>query len=292
MTHVITFVAAAPELAPAPSALAELLGRHGGAIRSETILTPGKACEYQMETAFSLQQIQQLRHALHPYRIDVFQTPAQNRCKKLLLADMDSTIVVGETLDELSDHAGVKEEVARITARAMNGEMDFHEALALRVALLENLPESALQQTAAQIRLMSGAINFISGLKKSGTTTVLVTGGFTYFAKDIAAQAGFDFVHGNQLDIKDGHLTGGVIPPVLDKQAKLSFLQDYTAKLGLSPDETMAIGDGANDLPMLEAAGLGIGYHPKPLLQEKLINIILYNDLSAALYTQGVKISI
>lgn len=231
--------------------------------------------------------IKTLREQFRSERIDVFFTRSENRRKKLLLADMDSTIVDSETLDELAACAGIKDRIAAITARAMNGELDFKEALRERVGLLKGLPESAVRQTIAATNLNPGAQIFVQMMKKNAAACVLVSGGFTLFTAAIAEQAGFTHNHGNLLHLENGVLTGTVGEPILDKNSKLDFLQSYCADFSLTPDDVLSIGDGANDLPMLEAAGLGIGYHPKPVLQDALDNCILHGDLSAALYAQG-----
>ena len=287
MTYVLTFVASDEKKHPLDNNFLQFLEGEGIHTGAHKWLAKGKAIDIPIPAVFSLREMQELRDNLDFRKIDVFCQRESDRQKKLLLADMDSTIVVGETLDDLADFAGVKDQVAAITERAMNGEIAFDGALRERVALLTDLEESALKETAAEIQIMDGAKALVGGMKENGATCVLVTGGFTYFADEIGTKVGFDHVHGNQLMLEGGKLTGEVIAPILDKESKLAFLQQYIKELGLSPDETLAIGDGANDLPMLEAAGLGIGYHPKGLLKEKLLNIIEHGDLSAVLYAQG-----
>ena len=169
----------------------------------------------------------------------------------------------------------------------MRGELDFPQALRERVALLRGLPESAVQKTLAETELNPGAAAFVQVMKKNGATCVLVSGGFTLFTGAFAQKAGFDRHHGNLLQLEEGVLTGKVGEPILDKDSKVAFLQQYRDELGLKPEDVLAIGDGANDLPMLQMAGLGIGYHPKPLLEESLDNCIIHGDLTAALYAQG-----
>lgn len=231
--------------------------------------------------------VQHLREELKQERIDFFITPEQHRRKKLLLADMDSTIAATETLDELAAYAGIKEQIAAITAKAMEGKLDFHAALKERVGLLKDLPSSALEETLEQTALNPGAEIFAQTMRDQGTTCVLVSGGFTFFTSEIAKRAGFEFHHGNILDIENGKLTGKVKEPILDKYAKVDFLKSYIQDLGITPEETMTIGDGANDIPMLKMAGLGIGYRPKQTVADEIHNTILYGDLTAALYAQG-----
>lgn len=247
-----------------------------------------KAADLYTTTRPNSDQIRAIRAILAPDRIDVLFNRTKGRKKKLLLADMDATIVATETLDELADFIGRKEETAEITERTMRGELDFSTSLRERVALLKDLPENLLRQTLENTPLSPGAELMVGSMREKGATCVLVSGGFTYFTGAIAKMVGFHHHHGNVLGIEDGKLTGTVGEPILDKNAKLSFLMDYMSQLNLVPEEVMTIGDGANDILMLETAGLGIGYHPKPLLVERLDNLILYGDLTAALYAQGL----
>jgi phosphoserine phosphatase len=234
------------------------------------------------------QQIRTIREALVTDRIDILVNRTQGRKKRLLLADMDATIIDGETLDELAGSIGLGAETAAITAKTMRGELDFTASLIERVALLKGLPETRLQETLDRMPLMGGAEILIGGMREKGATCVLVSGGFTFFTDAVAKRLGFHHHHGNVLDIQNGALSGKVNGTVLDRAAKLSYLEFYRQELGLQREDVMAIGDGANDLSMLQAAGLGIGFHPKPVLAQSLDNLILYGDLSAALYAQGL----
>ncbi len=231
--------------------------------------------------------MENIREMLSSDHIDVFCTPADNRRKKLLLADMDSTIVEGETLDDLADFAGLKEKIATITARAMNGELDFHEAINERVGLLKGLPTDALEQTLRGLKMNKGARSLVKTMREHGAHCVLVSGGFTFFTDAVAKDLGFHAAHGNVLEIENNALSGFVIPPILDKNAKVEFLELYCDRLHISPQDVLCIGDGANDLPMLQAAGLGMGYHPKPAVAQHIHNYINYGDLDAALFAQG-----
>ena len=243
-----------------------------------------KAAEIKINTDISLTSIREIADKNF---IDVFLIPALHRRKKLLLADMDATIVEGETLDDLAAFAGLKDKIAAITARAMRGELDFKEALEQRVKMLEGLSVSALQHTLSAMKINAGAKETISVMRKHGAECYLVSGGFTYFTEAIAKTCGFNGHHGNILKIESDHLTGDVIPPILDKNAKLAFLREYTAKCGILREETMTVGDGANDIPMLLGAGTGVGYYPKPLVKEQISNIIIHTDLTSLLYIQG-----
>lgn len=255
---------------------------------SKTVwLDAKKAAEICISQGAQGSLIAHLCDYLKDFRIDFFVTKNESRQKKLLLADMDSTIVSSETLDELAEYAGIKDKVAGITARAMNGELDFHQALTERVGLLRGLAVTALEATLSETKLNPGAETFVRTMRAHGATCVLVSGGFTFFTGAIAQECGFVFNHGNMLEVAGEKLTGRVIPPILDKFAKVEFLKSYMKDLSLGVEDCLTIGDGANDLPMLKLAGLGIGYHPKPAVASEIHNCILYGDLTAALYAQG-----
>jgi phosphoserine phosphatase len=228
-----------------------------------------------------------LREMLAPDRIDLFITAVDGRRKKMLIADMDATIVAGETLDDLAEHAGLKDKIAGITQLAMNGELDFQDALRRRVDMLKGLPVSALHETLEKITFNPGAHALLRTMNHHGAFCVLVSGGFTFFTEQVARKIGFHKNHGNILKIENDMLTGKVREPILDKYAKVDFLRIHAAELGIKPASVLAIGDGANDIPMLKAAGLGIGYRPKEAVRLEIDNQILHGDLSAALYAQG-----
>ncbi len=225
---------------------------------------------------------------LQGLKIDLCIQPTQGRRKKMLIADMDSTMIEQECIDELADEAGHGPRVAAITARAMNGELDFEAALRERVALLRGLPESVIADVIAhRITLMSGAPTLIATMRANGAYTALVSGGFTAFTSAIAAQLGFDENRANTLLITDGHLTGAVADPILGRAAKVQALQKITMRLGLTPDQAIAVGDGANDLGMLTLAGAGVALHAKPAVQAECNLRINHGDLTALLYLQG-----
>ena len=252
-------------------------------------LAEHRAADIPLAQSLTLEQMAELRTSLDDDKIDPFCTRTSNREKKLFLADMDATIVTTETLDELAAEAGIKDKIAKITERAMRGDLDFHEALKERVGLIKDLPTDALKKTLDATEISQGAEKMVKAMRDKGTLCVLVSGGFTYFTGAIAAKLGFTAHHGNVLNIEDDKLTGTVQEPILDKDSKLNFLKLYAEELEIDLDDTLAIGDGANDLPMLEAAGLGIGYHPKPILEETLLNCIRHTDLTSVLYAQGYK---
>ncbi len=267
-----------PVLLPVLAAAGNAMGRW---------LHDGIAYEFGPSDGIDEDILREVRHICFENRIDVFVIPEPDRRKKLLLADMDATIVCGETLDDLAELAGLGEEISDITAQAMRGELDFEEALRARVAMLKGVSESLLFEAFSRMELSAGAEVMVRVMRQAGAECVLVSGGFTFFTSRIAERCGFSLHHGNELDVFDGVLTGEVIPPILDKGAKLSYLHKYASRLGLDLSETAAVGDGANDLPMLEAAGIGVGYRPKPLVLEKVSNSIIFSDLISLLYMQG-----
>lgn len=223
----------------------------------------------------------------HP-DFDVVTQPVEGRKKALLVSDMDSTLIEQECIDELADALQIKPQVAAITERAMNGELDFEAALRARVAMLKELPEATLQHVyETQISLMPGAKTLAATMKAHGAYLLLVSGGFTFFTTRIKDALGFDEDRSNQLACEDGRLTGAVIEPVLGAEAKYQALQETLSWLKLSAGQSLAVGDGANDLPMLKAAGLGVAYRAKPHVQQQVHACINHADLSALLYLQG-----
>lgn len=228
-----------------------------------------------------------IRARFAPMAVDVLLTRSRGRRKGLLVADMDSTIVTGETLDELADHAGLKDEIAAITARSMNGEIDFATALRERVAMLRGLNLDALAQTWRKTSFSPGARTLLATMKAQGATTALVSGGFTYFTERVASALGFDIHRANTLLDDGATLTGAVAAPILDRDAKLATLNELAAARGVKLSATLAVGDGANDLAMLQAAGLGIAYHAKPVVAAQVPNQIRHTDLRSLLFAQG-----
>ncbi|WP_160009495.1 phosphoserine phosphatase SerB [Rhizobium sp. 18055] len=222
--------------------------------------------------------------------IDLVIQEQETRRKKLLIADMDSTMIGQECIDELAAEVGLKDKVATITARAMNGEIAFEPALRERVALLKGLPISVVDEVIAKrITLTPGGMELIATMKAKGYYTALVSGGFTVFTSRIAETLGFDENRANILLKENGYLTGFVAEPILGKQAKVDALEDICARLGISPYEAMAVGDGANDLGMLHLAGSGVALHAKPAVAAEAKIEINHSDLSALLYIQGYR---
>ncbi|MCR6499864.1 phosphoserine phosphatase SerB [Shinella sp. CPCC 101442] len=222
--------------------------------------------------------------------IDLAVQDAETRRKKLLIADMDSTMIGQECIDELAAEVGLKDKVATITARAMNGEIAFEPALRERVALLKGLPVSVIDEVIEKrITLTPGGRELIATMKAKGYYTALVSGGFTVFTSRIAATLGFDENRANLLLDADGKLTGEVAEPILGKQAKVDALNEIAARLGISPDDAMAVGDGANDLGMLHRSGAGVALHAKPAVAAEAKIRIDHGDLTALLYLQGYR---
>jgi phosphoserine phosphatase len=223
--------------------------------------------------------------------VDVVVQPAAHRRKRLFLADMDSTMIQQECIDELADYAGLKAHVAAITERAMRGDIAFEPALRERVALLEGLPVSVIEEVLRdRIRLTPGARTLIATMRGNGARTCMVSGGFTHFTNRIAAMIGFDENRANSLTVVDGHkFAGKVAEPIFGRDGKRAALIELRDELGLAKADTMAIGDGANDLDMILEAGLGVAYHAKPKVSEAAPARIDHGDLTALLYVQGYR---
>ena len=221
--------------------------------------------------------------------IDVVVQPAGGRVKRLLVADMDSTMITVECIDELADYAGIKPQIAAVTEAAMRGELDFEAALDARVALLKGLDEGVIAQCLAErVLIMSGAVELVRTMRGQGARCILVSGGFTRFAEPVAASIGFDQAIANVLEIKDGKLAGTVTKPIIGSDTKERTLVEAADALYLPPEATLAVGDGANDLAMIRRAGLGVAYHAKPVVAAAAAARIDHNDLTALLYAQGI----
>jgi phosphoserine phosphatase len=254
-------------------------------------LSPGEACELAFEAPDAVSALairDQVASRLRGAPVDVCVVPAEGRRKGLLVADMDSTIIQQECIDEMADVLGLKPRIAAITERAMRGELPFEEALTERLALLAGLAEADLQRVVDErITLMPGARTLIATMRASGAFTALVSGGFGFFTSRVAAAVGFDVDRANALEVVDGRLTGRVVGPILGREAKLAALEQYRAARGLAAAATMAVGDGANDLAMIKAAGLGVAYRAKPVVAAEAHAGITHGNLTALLYLQG-----
>jgi phosphoserine phosphatase len=249
-------------------------------------LDPGVAAEFDL--AEVPENFWEVWEGLQSLRIDMVVQKADGRKKRLLIADMDSTMIRQECIDELADEAGVGARVADITARAMNGELDFEGALRERVGLLRGLPEEVIGQVLRdRITLMPGGKVLLTTMKSNGAYAALVSGGFTAFTSAVATTLGFDENRANTLHVAEGKLSGTVAEPILGKEAKLQALNEITARLGTTLAQALAVGDGANDLPMLLAAGTGVALHAKPRVQAECDVRVNHGDLTALLYLQG-----
>jgi phosphoserine phosphatase len=253
-------------------------------------IEPGKAVDIGFAGSIS-----DARRALAPLEgaADIVVQAAENRRKMLLVSDMDSTMITVECIDELADYAGIKPDIAAITERAMAGELDFAEALTARVALLAGLAENVVVQCLEErVRPMAGAEYLVRTMAGWGAHTVLVSGGFTSFTGPVAQTIGLAEVHANELEIVGGKLTGRLLGNIVDARAKRDVLENAAAAKGSNLRDALAVGDGANDLPMISAAvagkGLGVGFHPRPQLAEAANFSVRHNDLTALLYAQGI----
>ncbi|TCA26642.1 phosphoserine phosphatase SerB [Rhizobium leguminosarum bv. viciae] len=254
-------------------------------------LADGIACDIALRDGTDVQAAEaNILAVISSAPIDLVIQEQETRRKKLLIADMDSTMIGQECIDELAAEVGLKEKVATITARAMNGEIAFEPALRERVALLKGLPISVVDEVIAKrITLTPGGPELLATMKSKGHYTALVSGGFTVFTSRIAATLGFDENRANTLLEDGGILSGFVAEPILGKQAKVDALNEISARLGISPEEAIAVGDGANDLGMLHLAGAGVALHAKPAVAAEAQMRINHGDLTALLYIQGYR---
>jgi phosphoserine phosphatase len=289
MEIAITLVAA-PSSSGLLSGIAEQLGASGSIVK-QSWLAEGEAlditCSFVSEEG-SLKGFKQLAERLTASQpVDWCVQPAANRRKRMLIADMDSTIIGQECLDEMADLKGIKPQIAALTERAMRGELNFEQALNERIALLAGLTQSDLQLVLDErITLNPGARTLVQTMKAHSAHTVLVSGGFTFFTEAVAKRAGFDGNRANIFLWTDGRLSG-VAQPILGREAKLAALIEEATAHGLTPAEVLAVGDGANDLAMLKAAGLGVAYHAKPVVAAEADAKVNHRDLTALLYFQG-----
>jgi len=291
MQFVLTLVA--PKEAPLANAIVvdarDALNALGAETAKPDWLNPEIACDIGFDQISPDQAEAAARARIGDRPIDVFAQPSPTRRKSLLLADMDSTIISSETLDELAAHVGLKDKIAAITARGMNGELDFVEALRERVAMLAGLPISALQDTWQDIEMSPGAVTTVKTMAAHGAYCVLVSGGFKFFTSRVRAVAGFHDDLSNEFIFDGDRLAGLVTEPILTKDVKLKTLIEKAAARGLPLVASMAVGDGANDLPMLKAAGLGVAYRGKPSVRAEAPARLDHADLTALLYAQGYR---
>ncbi len=285
--YTLTIVAAAGTLRGAQlERCLEALARLATVAGKPDWLAAASACDWPLaeapggELAIALDSLG-LDHALHQ--------AGETRRKRVLIADMDSTIVQSETLDEIAGEAGIKDRIAAITARSMAGELDFAEALIERVAALKGLDEGALSRTLARTRVMPGAAELVGTMRAHGARCWLVSGGFSYFTGHIAKQLGFHADRSNRLMIDAGKLTGEVGRPILDRDAKLTALRELCGEVGADLGEAVAVGDGANDLAMIQAAGMGVAFQAKPAVKKAARFRVNRADLSTLLYYQGYR---
>jgi phosphoserine phosphatase len=275
-------------VSPDPAALAEASAavRAALVVSSEAVLGEG-ALDLFVDGP-PVETHQAAKAAVGERPVDFAVQPVENRKKRLLIADMDSTIINVECLDELADFAGVKARVSEITERAMRGELAFEGALRERVGMLKGLSVDALQACYDdRVRLNPGARTLVRTMAENGARCALVSGGFTFFTSRVAEAAGFHLNRANTLIEEGGKLVGQVGDPILGKEAKLAALREETAALGLTPADALAVGDGANDLAMIEAAGLGVAYRAKPIVAAQAHAKVDHADLTALLYFQG-----
>jgi phosphoserine phosphatase len=287
VSGLVVCLIADPARAPLESALVEALGRAlGGRPRW---LADDAACERVPADLAREALAARIAAVIGDAPLDVALVPARPRLKRLLVSDMDSTMITIECIDELADAVGIKPEVAAITRRAMNGEIDFRAALEARVALLEGLPVTVFEEIYRErLRYMPGARTLIQTMRAQGALTALVSGGFVPFTDRVRAALGFDLAQANRLEIRDGRVTGRLLAPIREPRSKLLMLQRLARARGLARDETLAVGDGANDLPMLAAAGLGVAFRAHPKVAASVPVAIKVGDLSALLYLQGI----
>jgi phosphoserine phosphatase len=292
MRSVLTLIAdpATAKLAP-EAALAAWRALRAAGISTGDIdwLAPGIACDIAFEAppGPDLREIAAI--ALDGRPVDAVLQPAHGRRKKLLVADMESTIIVNEMVDELAALVGVGDRVADITRRAMNGEIRFREALRERVALLGGLEESALRETCERIVFMPGARTLVATMRAHGAKCALVSGGFRVYTGYVAPRLGFDWHYANDLQIRDGVVAGTVAEPILGREAKREALVSLCRELNLDLSQSIAVGDGANDIEMVQAAGTGVAFRAKPALKAAAPVAIDHGDLTALLYLQGYR---
>lgn len=261
---------------------------NGGAI---DWLADARACEFSLGGMPDPGAVAEIRTRFHRSHVDFCVVPVPNRRRKVLLADMDSTMILEESLDELAAHVGVGDEVKEITAAAMNGELEFEEAVRHRVGLLAGLEVSIIDHVLEnRITLAPGGRELVATMTAHGAYSVLVSGGFEDFTEVVASRLGFDEFRANTLLRRSGRLTGEPGTPILGREAKAELLVDVVERLELRTEDVLAVGDGANDLDMLRMAGLGVALHPKPAVAARSRHVLEFADLSGLLFLQGYRL--
>ena len=296
MQHAIVFSTSQPQRPLTNNIIEGLLQDHGQGVAEQDIewLQPDHAAQIMTSTDAhsSLADLHaNLRAAADGISIDVNLVATNNRRKKLLIADMDSTIIADESLDDMAARAGIGAAVAEITARSMNGELNFEEALEARVAMLAGKPATLFDDTLAATRLIDGAQILVRTMRNHGAKCYIVSGGFMPIATPVAESCGFHAAHANDMDIADGQIVGTVKKPILGRNAKAEIMADYCQQLQLHSDDVAAIGDGANDLAMLQIAGMGVAFRGKPLLRNAISLQLNHTDLTGLLFLQGYKVT-
>ncbi len=293
MNHILTLICN-PHTAilndEAQARAAACLNELGAETKEANWLAHGIACDIPFRGLGLKVAASALQDIFHSLPIDIIAQKSSNRRKKLLVADMDSTMIIGETLDDLAEFAGYKDEVSAITRRAMNGELLFVDALKQRVKLLEGLSLNNLKKAMSAVKLMPGGKTLVQTMKANGAPTILISGGFTFFTDRVRDLIGFDEAKGNNFEIRDAKLTGQVLEPIIDSEAKLLNLRNFANEYQVNKTDILAVGDGANDLPMLLEAGMGVAYHAKPAVSKRARVGINHGDLTALLYIQGFRI--
>ncbi|HYZ39674.1 MAG TPA: phosphoserine phosphatase SerB [Stellaceae bacterium] len=288
MQMVLTLIAG-PLCRTSLARLANEIADAAGIVADLLWLARGKACDLIFDAADPTLAEQAARDIIAGAAVDVIVQPLADRCRRLLVADLEATIIENEMLDELADFLGIRQQISKITRRAMNGVIDFTTALEARVALLTGMKASTLEKAAERIRLTAGARQLVATMRSAGAVTALVSGGFTVFAERVAAELGFDHVIANRLNLAKGRVTGKVLPPVVTGETKRDTLVALATARGIPLRQTLAVGDGANDLPMLAIAGIGAAFHAKQRVASAVRWRIDHADLTALLYLQGYR---
>lgn len=290
MDNVLTLIAGETRLDESLVSQVAMTLRGAGAVDAPTDwLAYGRAADLPFAGLTAQDAVDLAVEAIEDAPVDAVAQPGEGRRKRLLVADMESTIIENEMLDELADELGLREHIAAITARAMNGELDFESALRERVGLLAGLEEAALARALNRVRITPGADVLIATMRRNGAHCALVSGGFSYYTAIVRQRLGFDSDQANRLEISEGCLTGQVLEPILGRDAKRDRLLTLTREFGVPLAASLAVGDGANDLDMLAEAGLGVAYHAKPLVARSARARIDHADLTALLYLQGYR---